>query len=106
MRRLEVGLELDGIHEDGLAGGADEALLSVHDSVLSFLWYKTRDGLLKLQSFPSYHAERFLELFLGSSLGLLAATAASYCPSRAGELHKNNLKTSLHDAMGNSVNEN
>ena len=36
MRRLEVWLELDGVHEDGLAGGADEALLSApsQDSVL------------------------------------------------------------------------
>ena len=35
VRRLEVWLELDGVHEDGLAGGADEALLSapIQDSV-------------------------------------------------------------------------
>ena len=45
-----------------------------------------------LQSFPSHPAERFFGLILGSSPGLWAATTASYCPSRAGELPKNNPK--------------
>ena len=48
--------------------------------------------LLFLQSFSSHHAERFFRLFLGSSPGLWAATAASYSPSRSGELPKNNPK--------------
>ena len=34
--RLEVGLELDGVHEDGLAGGADEALLSAPSMIQFF----------------------------------------------------------------------
>ena len=42
-------------------------------------------------------------IFLLSSPRLWAATAASYCPSRPGELIKKNPKTSLHDGMGNSV---
>ena len=41
--------------------------------------------------YPVSH--RFFEFCLGSSTGLCAATAASYCPSRAGELPKNNPKT-------------
>ena len=48
---------------------------------------------INVQSLPSHHAERFFGFFLESSLGLWAATAASYCPSRAGELPKDNPKT-------------
>ena len=44
-------------------------------------------------------------IFLVSSPGLLAAIAASYCPSRPGELTKKIQKTSMHDGMGNSVYE-
>ena len=41
--------------------------------------------------FPSHHVVRFFRLVLGSSPGLLAATAASYCPCRAKELSKTTL---------------
>ena len=43
---------------------------------------------LPIQSFPSHHAERFFGFFFVSSPGLWAAIAASYCPSRPGELTK------------------
>ena len=48
-----------------------------------------------LQSFPSHHAERFFGKVLKSYPGFWAATAASYCPSRAGELPKQNMTKPL-----------
>ena len=45
----------------------------------------------QVQSFPSHHAERFFGKVLGSSPGLWAPTAASYCPSMAGEMQKQNM---------------
>ena len=56
-----------------------------------------------VQSFPSHHAERFFGLLVRISPGLWAATAASYCLSRAGNSLEIIRKTSLHDGMGNSV---
>ena len=48
-------------------------------------WDETREANKNVQSFPSHHAERFFEKVLGSSPGLWAATAASYCPSSPGQ---------------------
>ena len=47
-----------------------------------------------IQSFPSHHSLRFFGLVLVSSPDLWAPTAASYCPSRAGELPKQNMTKS------------
>ena len=44
-----------------------------------------------IQSFPSHHSLRFFGLVLVSSPDLWAPTAASYFPSRAGELPKQNM---------------
>ena len=41
--------------------------------------------------FPNPSCREVFGFFLGSYPGLWATTAASYCPSRAGELPKNNL---------------
>ena len=47
-----------------------------------------------LQSFPSHYSLIYISLVLRSSPGLWAATAASYCPSRARELPKQNMTKS------------
>ena len=53
-------------------------------------WSRRRRSSMGLQEFPIPSCREVFGLFLGSSPGLWAATAASYCPSRIGELPKNN----------------
>ena len=50
--------------------------------------------IVSLQNFPTIIHRDFFGNILGSSPGLWAATAASYCPSRAGELPKQNMTKS------------
>ena len=54
-------------------------------------------------SHPIIHSYFFPGLVLGSSPGLWAATAASYCPSRAEDLPKQKLRNLTHNGTRNSV---